>query len=107
MSKFNVGDKVRVVEKPGMWHYRPHRAVCWSSDMAHVPGTEGIVRRVAKRTLDQKGLTYEARDTTEADTLGELVQRLPSVRQMPAIFINDQFVGGFAGLQAALTQLGL
>lgn len=61
----------------------------------------------AKRTLDQKGLTYEARDTTEADTIGELVQRLPGVRQMPAIFINGQFVGGFAGLQAALTQLGL
>jgi glutaredoxin 3 len=29
----------------------------------------------------------------------------PSVRQMPQIFINDQRVGGLAGLQAALAQL--
>jgi glutaredoxin len=31
----------------------------------------------------------------------------PSVRQMPQVFINDQRVGGVAGLQAALGQLGL
>ena len=30
----------------------------------------------------------------------------PSVRQMPQVFINDQRVGGVAGLQAALAQLG-
>ena len=29
----------------------------------------------------------------------------PSVRQMPQVFINDQRVGGVAGLQAALAQL--
>lgn len=29
----------------------------------------------------------------------------PSVRQMPQIFINDQRVGGLAGLQAALAQM--
>lgn len=30
MSKFNVGDKVRVVEKPDMKHYDPHSDVFWS-----------------------------------------------------------------------------
>jgi glutaredoxin 3 len=30
----------------------------------------------------------------------------PSVRQMPQIFINEQRVGGVAGLQAALAQMG-
>jgi glutaredoxin len=29
----------------------------------------------------------------------------PSVRQMPQVFINDQRVGGLAGVQAALAQL--
>jgi glutaredoxin 3 len=31
----------------------------------------------------------------------------PSVRAMPQVFINDQRVGGVAGLQAALAQLKL
>jgi glutaredoxin 3 len=31
----------------------------------------------------------------------------PEARQMPQIFINNQRVGGLAGLQAALKELGL
>jgi glutaredoxin 3 len=31
----------------------------------------------------------------------------PEVRQMPQIFIQGQRVGGLAGLQAALKELGL
>jgi len=31
----------------------------------------------------------------------------PSVRSMPQVFINDQRVGGVAGLQAAFAQLKL
>lgn len=31
----------------------------------------------------------------------------PAVRQMPQVFVNDQRVGGLAGLQAALAQLKL
>lgn len=31
----------------------------------------------------------------------------PDVKQMPQIFINDQRVGGLAGLQQALKDLGL
>ena len=31
----------------------------------------------------------------------------PEVKQMPQIFINDQRVGGLAGLQQALKDLGL
>jgi len=29
------------------------------------------------------------------------------IKQMPAIYINEQYVGGLAGLQAALKQVGL
>lgn len=31
----------------------------------------------------------------------------PDAKQMPQIFINDQRVGGLAGLQDALKQVGL
>ena len=31
--------------------------------------------------------------------------RQANIRQMPAIYINDQFVGGLAGLKAALEQM--
>jgi glutaredoxin 3 len=62
----------------------------------------------AKRLLDDKGIGYLQHDI-EANPLAAdgLRHRAPSARQMPAIFINDQFVGGLAGLQAALKQVGL
>jgi glutaredoxin 3 len=43
----------------------------------------------------------------EAERMAFFEKCGPSVRQMPQIFINDQRVGGLAGLQAALVQLGL
>ena len=62
----------------------------------------------AKRLLDSKGIGYLSHDV-ENNTLAAygLRHRQPNVRQMPAIFINDQFVGGLAGLQAALKEIGL
>ena len=36
-----------------------------------------------------------------------LMKEDAKARQMPQIFINDQRVGGLAGLQAALKQLGI
>jgi glutaredoxin 3 len=41
----------------------------------------------------------------EADRMAFYEKCGPSVRQMPQIFINDQRVGGLAGLQAALAQM--
>jgi glutaredoxin 3 len=38
--------------------------------------------------------------------LANLLKEFPDARQMPQIFFNDQRVGGLAGLQAALKQLG-
>jgi glutaredoxin 3 len=35
-----------------------------------------------------------------------LLKEFPDARQMPQIFIDDQRVGGVAGLKAALKQLG-
>jgi glutaredoxin 3 len=36
----------------------------------------------------------------------DLLKEFPDARQMPQIFIDDQRVGGVAGLKAALKQLG-
>ena len=61
----------------------------------------------AKQLLKSKGLEYVEFDTDNPAWRIELLDRVPSVRQMPAIFINGQYVGGLAGLQAALKQVGL
>ena len=60
----------------------------------------------AKRLLDSKGIGYEEYDILNCP---EVLRQLSSVgaKQMPQIFINNQRVGGLAGLQAALKQAGL
>jgi glutaredoxin 3 len=60
----------------------------------------------AKQLLKSKGLEFVEADVEKIPATMELLQRqFPEVRQMPQIFINDQRVGGLAGLQAALKQI--
>ena len=62
----------------------------------------------AKMVLKTKSLAFEEiKIDGEAERMAFFEKCGPSVRQMPQIFINDQRVGGLAGLQAALVQLGL
>ena len=62
----------------------------------------------AKQLLKSKGLEYSERDlTSDLVKQAELFAAYPEARQMPQIFINGQRVGGLAGLQAALKQVGL
>lgn len=62
----------------------------------------------AKQLLKSKGLEYDELDVERIPATMELLtRRFPEARQMPQIFIDDQRVGGLAGLQAALKQLGL
>lgn len=62
----------------------------------------------AKRLLDDKGIGYSEIDVEKhPDTLNVLAAQYPGARQMPQIFIDGQRVGGLAGLQAALKELGL
>lgn len=62
----------------------------------------------AKQLLQAKGLAYDEVDVERIPATMELLTRqFPEARQMPQIFINDQRVGGLAGLQAALKQVGL
>ena len=59
----------------------------------------------AKALLKAKGVEYMEIESMP-DTL-EMLRTHPEARQMPQIFINGQRVGGLAGLQAALKQVGL
>lgn len=59
----------------------------------------------AKALLESKGLEYTAWDVEkDPDVLARLS---PDQRQMPQIWVNGQRVGGLAGLQAALKQIGV
>ena len=61
----------------------------------------------AKMLLKTKSIDFkEVRIDDETERLAFFEKCGPSVRQMPQVFINDQRVGGLAGLQAALAQLG-
>ena len=60
----------------------------------------------AKMLLKSRALAYEEiKIDDEAERIDFYEKCGPSVRQMPQIFINDQRVGGLAGLQAALAEL--
>jgi glutaredoxin 3 len=60
----------------------------------------------AKQLLESKGLQW-GEYWVDANPEAEKRMREAGIRQMPAIYINDQYVGGLAGLQAALKQVGL
>jgi glutaredoxin 3 len=61
----------------------------------------------AKQLLKSKGLEWEERSVDDSVVLQDLFARYPQARQMPQIVIDGQRVGGLAGLQAALKQLGV
>jgi glutaredoxin 3 len=61
----------------------------------------------AKRLLDDKGIGYSLVDLDNEEDRMAFFLAYPEVRQMPQIFIQGQRIGGLAGLQAALRELGL
>lgn len=61
----------------------------------------------AKRLLDSKGIGYEEMNLDDTDKFVEFQLCYPEAKQMPQIFIRRQRVGGLAGLQVALKELGL
>lgn len=61
----------------------------------------------AKLILGSLNLSFNEVNIETGDRFANFVAHYPDARQMPQIFINDQRVGGVAGLQAALKQLGL
>lgn len=61
----------------------------------------------AKALLKSKGLTYNEVNLDRESERAAFMDMFKDVRQMPQIFIDKQRVGGLAGLQAALKQVGL
>jgi len=60
----------------------------------------------AKLLLKSKGIGYEEMDFDDVDVRTVFTRLYPEARQMPQIFIEGQRVGGLAGLQEALKQMG-
>jgi len=60
----------------------------------------------AKQLLKNKGMDYTEL-WIDANFVAEQKMQEANIKQMPAIYINDQFVGGLAGLQAALKVMGI
>jgi glutaredoxin 3 len=61
----------------------------------------------AKALLNSKGIGYQELDVFLSENAVALFTKYPEVKQLPQIFIQGQRVGGLAGLQAALKELGL
>lgn len=61
----------------------------------------------AKQLLKSKGLKFIENDMDTESVRQAFHFAYPDVKQMPQIFINDQRIGGLAGLQQALKDLGL
>jgi glutaredoxin 3 len=61
----------------------------------------------AKALLDSKGIEYSEINLDKESERDAFIATFPEAKQMPQIFIQGQRVGGLAGLQAALKEMGL
>ena len=59
----------------------------------------------AKNLLKAKNMEYEEVNLDDPIRKQNFMNAYPHVRQMPQIWVGDQNVGGFAGLQEALKKL--
>lgn len=62
---------------------------------------------VAKNLLKSRNLRFIEQNMDDAEVRRAFEFAYPNVRGLPQIFIDDQRVGGLAGLQAALAQIAL
>ena len=59
---------------------------------------------MAKQYFDNQNIEYSLHDVENVETFNELLNRNPSARTMPQIFINDQLIGGYTDLIEWLKQ---
>lgn len=59
---------------------------------------------MAKQYFDSQNIEYSLHDAENVETFNELLNRNPSARTMPQIFINDQLIGGYTDLIEWLKQ---
>lgn len=60
----------------------------------------------AKQLLKSKNLRFIEQNMDDGEVRRAFEFAYPNVRGLPQIFIDDQRVGGLAGLQEALVKLG-
>ena len=53
----------------------------------------------AKQLLSDLELSFIERDISEADVAAEFRQRLPRVKSIPQIFVDDKHIGGYEDLK--------
>jgi glutaredoxin len=59
---------------------------------------------MAKQYFNSQNIEYSLHDVENVETFNELLNRNPSARTMPQIFINDQLIGGYTDLIEWLKQ---
>lgn len=96
----------------------PMRPMC-PSGMGNIEGKGRVVNIViytksqcpncvtAKALLKSKELPFFEIDCDNLYEFDGLREKYPEAKQLPQIVIDNQRVGGLAGLQAALKQMGL
>jgi len=57
----------------------------------------------AKALLDARGIDYAERDVADDAVRQEFSDRLPRVRSIPQVFIDDEHIGGLEDLKLHLS----
>ena len=53
---------------------------------------------MAMNFFDSKGISYEVYSADDQNVFKEMLERNPSARTVPQIFIDDQLIGGYTDL---------
>ena len=53
---------------------------------------------MAMNFFDSKGISYEVYNADDQNVFKEMLERNPSARTVPQIFIDDQLIGGYTDL---------
>ena len=56
----------------------------------------------AKALLESRGIDYEERNVQTEWTREQLLEAVPNARTLPQIFLDDNYIGGFAELRRHL-----
>ena len=56
----------------------------------------------AKNLLKTKGVEFEERNIQKDWTKEQLLEAVPTARTLPQIFVDEQYIGGFAELKKHL-----
>ena len=56
----------------------------------------------AKKLLESKQIAYEERKIGDGWTKEDLLEKVPTAKSVPQIFLDDQLIGGFDNLKKYL-----